>query len=146
MQMSGAQGQSFKRDLRVLWFMWGSVVLLPIYFNGTRSVILKLCRATLTHENSQWFSIAACAILLPMAYGWKAGRRIGALVQFGLLGAIVLWLVAFDQSVLRDWLGYVGKLALVCAATAGLVSLMLWALDARRRRANTRDTARRISR
>src|ERR1700686_1763890 len=146
MQASAAPSQSLKRDLRVLWFMSGSVVLLPIYFNGTRAVLLKLCGATLTHENSQWFSIAACAILLPVTYGWRAGRRVGALVQFGLLGAIVIWLAAFDQSVLQDWLSYVGKLALVCVASAGLVSLMLLVLDGRRRRANTRDATRGTSR
>ncbi len=77
--------------------------------------------------------------MLPIAYGWKAGRRVGALVQFGLLGVIILWLVAFDQSVLQDWLSYVGTLALLCVATAGVVSLMLWALDARKRRASAHD-------
>jgi len=121
--------------------MCGTVVLLPIYLNGTRSVLLKLSGITLTHENSQWFSSGACAIMLPIAYGWKAGRRVGALVQFGLLGVIILWLVAFDQSVLQDWLSYVGTLALLCVVTAGVGSLMLLALDARKRRASTRDGA-----
>jgi hypothetical protein len=95
---------------------------------------LKLLGKTLVDQNSQWFSIAACTILLPVAYGWRAGRRIGALVQFGLLVGIVLWLIAFDPSVLQDWFSYVGKLTLVCVATASVVSLMLWAVEARRQR------------
>jgi hypothetical protein len=116
-----------KRDVVVLWFMSGTVVFLPIYFNGTRSVLLKLCGVTLTHENGQWFSIAACAILLPVAYGWKAGRRVGAIVQFGLLGSIVFWLAAFEQRVLQNLLAklrWQAHARMCCHGWLGLIDVV----------------------
>jgi hypothetical protein len=114
--------------LRVVWLLFATLWLLPIYFEGTRSILVKVFSLSAAAGKADWVALGAAAILLPLAYGWKAGPRTGLIVQITILVLLVFWSLAFDPEVLTSWSGYAGKLALVCAITAGVVSLLLWGI------------------
>lgn len=131
MLRSQATSRSLTRAISVVWLLCVTGWFLPIYFDGTRSLVLSLFHAELTPENRNLFSLAGVAIMVPIAFAWKRSRRVGAVVQVSILAALVLWSLANDSSIISDWWKYAGKLALVCGGTATIVSVLLWILSER---------------
>jgi hypothetical protein len=136
MSRSTLRDRSLAHGLRVVWLLFATLWLLPIYFEGTRSILVKVFSLSPAAAKADWVALVAAAILLPLAYGWKAGRRTGLIVQSTILVLLVFWSLAFDPEVLTSWSGYAGKLAVVCAITAGVVSLLLWGIAAAKGRSN----------
>lgn len=120
-------------SLRVCWLLLASLLFMPLYLDGFRSVLLALLRAHLTTGNRQAYSIAAVTIMLPIAYAWKRSPRWGLGVQIGLLVLILSWSAFYDRAVILDWWNVVGLIAIVCCVVGGFVSLILWLLALRHR-------------
>jgi hypothetical protein len=130
MRRTPGDDSSLKRSIVVVCAMFATAWFLPIYFDGTRSVLLALFRSTLTVTNRDWFSIAAAAVLIPIAYAWKHSPRAGVIVQLSLLAGLAAWSATRDPAIMRTWWSYAGKLALVCGASAGGLSVVMWLLAA----------------
>ena len=114
------------RAIKIVWLIFATMWFLPIYFDGTRSILLTLFNSHLESTNRQWFSIGAGAILVLISYAWRRSPRVGATVQLGTLAAIIIWSITADPAVIDTWWAYAGTLAIVCTVTAVIVTALLW--------------------
>jgi len=113
------------RGLAIIWLLFMTLAVSPLYIEGTRAILLRAFHAQLTLSNRDAFSLAAFCIFIPIAYSWMRSKTLGLWVHFGSLVSIVAWLYVSDRSILTTWRSYAGTLFAVCAATAFIVSMMV---------------------
>ena len=128
---------SFRHGAAVIALLFGSAWLLPLYFDGFRSMLLHALNATLTDKNRDFFSVAATSIMIPISYAWRRSRLAGAVVQIGVLLVIVAWLARYDPGVITTWWSYADVLFVACAGIALLVIALLWLLAYVKRRTSS---------
>src|SRR5207302_2244620 len=113
--------------IAVIWWLFITMgILLPIYVEGTRAVLLMITRSRLTPSNHAAFSLAAFCTYFPIAYAWRRSPRFGVSVQIVIFFSLLLWLHRYDVLVLTTWYSYIGRLTLVCTLSASLFSVLFW--------------------
>ena len=130
--------QSMKQNILGIWLLFGTASLLPVYFEGTRSILFRVFGTTLNDRNTDWLSVFATAIMIPIAFGWRVGPKVGASLQAGIFTLLILWSVYFDPAVLTNWLSYALKLGIVCVVIAASASSLVWASASRSGRVTKR--------
>jgi hypothetical protein len=100
---------------KVLGLLCLSLWLWPIYQSGMESVLRATIGVSRVQSNNA-LEVAAFAVWVPIAFAWRRSRRLGAMIQIGLLLGLVAWLYTKEPSALQGWLSYSMPLLGACAA------------------------------